>query len=174
MLNKRIEKITIDILTSLDIIELPIPIEEIVQKRGLQIKPYDLGENVSGVLVMDSGKGTIGFNPTESKVRQRFTIAHELGHYELHKQDSGLFIDKGFTMLFRDQNSSKGEIKKELEANAFAAALLMPEKLLKKEIKNHDFDLSDDDSMKELAKVFNVSVSAMTFRIANLNLFWKV
>lgn len=78
---------------------------------------------------MDSGKGTIGFNPTESKTRQRFTIAHELGHFELHKQDSGLFVDKEFKMLFRDQNSSSGEIRKEQEANAFAAAILMPENI---------------------------------------------
>ena len=174
MLNKRIEKLTIGILDDAGIKSLPVPVDEIAKKRGLTIKPYDLGENVSGVLVMDSGKGTIGINPTESKVRQRFTIAHELGHYELHKQDSGLFIDKEFKMLFRDQNSSKGEIRKEQEANAFAAAILMPEKLLIKEIKNQNFDLTDEASMKELAKTFNVSVPAMTFRIANLNLFWKI
>jgi Zn-dependent peptidase ImmA (M78 family) len=174
MLNRRIEKITINILETLAIKELPIPVDAIAKKRGLEIKAYDLGENVSGVLVMDSGKGTIGFNASESKVRQRFTIAHELGHFELHKQDSALFIDKEFKMLFRDQNSTKGEIQKEQEANAFAAALLMPEKLLIKAISNHNFDLSDEDSMKNISKLFNVSVPAMTFRIANLNLFWKL
>jgi len=174
MLNKRIEKLTIEILDNLGIKSLPVPVDEVAKKRGLEIKAYDLGVNVSGVLVMDAGKGTIGYSPTESKVRQRFTIAHELGHYELHKQDSGLFIDKGFAVLFRDQNSSSGEIKKEQEANAFAAALLMPEKLLIKEIKKHNFDLGEEDAMKELAKLFNVSVPAMTFRIANLSLFWKL
>jgi Zn-dependent peptidase ImmA (M78 family) len=174
MLTKKIEKLTIEILDSLGINSLPVPVDEIAKKRGLDIKAFDLGEKVSGVLVMDAGKGTIGYSPTESKVRQRFTIAHELGHYELHKQDSGLFIDKDFTVLFRDENSSSGEIKKEQEANAFAAALLMPEKLLIDEIKNHNFDLGEDNSMKELAKLFNVSVPAMTFRIANLNLFWKL
>jgi len=174
MLLKRIEKITVDILENYRMNKLPVPVGEIAQKRGLKIKPYDLGTNVSGVLVIDSGIGTIGYNPTESKVRQRFTIAHELGHYELHKQDRSLFIDKGFTALFRDQDSSKGEIKKEQEANAFAAALLMPEKLVWKEIKKQNFDLSDEDSMKQLAKIFYVSVPAMTFRIANLNIFWKI
>ncbi len=174
MLNKRIEKLTIEILDNLGIKSLPVPVDEVAKKRGLEIKAYDLGENVSGVLVMDAGKGTIGYSPTESKVRQRFTIAHELGHYELHKQDIGLFIDKGFAVLFRDQNSSSGEIKKEQEANAFAAALLMPEKLLIKEIKKHNFDLGEEVTMKELAKYFYVSVPAMTFRIANLNLFWKL
>jgi Zn-dependent peptidase ImmA (M78 family) len=174
MLSKRIEKVTLDILENLKINELPIPVEEIAKKRGLEIKAYDLGEDISGALIIDRGKGTIGYSPKESKVRQRFTIAHELGHYELHKQETGLFIDKEFKILFRDGNSSKGEIKKEQEANAFAAALLMPEKLLVKEIKKNNFDLGDEDSLKQLAKLFNVSVSAISFRIANLNLFYKL
>ena len=170
MINKRIERIANVILEEFGIEKLPVPIEEIAKNRGLDIKAYDLGENVSGMLVMESGKGTIGYNPTESKVRQRFTIAHEFGHFELHKQDNGVFIDKEFKVLFRNQNSSTGELKKEQEANAFAAAILMPEKLLIKELKNHNLDLSDEESMKSLAKKFNVSAPAMTFRIVNLNL----
>ncbi len=170
MISKRIEKMISNILDDFGITKLPVPVEEIAKKRGLEIKAYDLGVNVSGVLVMEAGKGTIGFNPNESKVRQRFTIAHELGHYEMHKQDNGFFIDKEFQVLYRDENSSTGELKKEQEANAFAAALLMPEKFVLKEIKNHSLDLSDENSMKELAKRFNVSVPALTYRIVNLNL----
>lgn len=172
MLNKRIEKITIQILNDYKVNELPIPVNEIATKHGLEIKAYDLGEDVSGVLVIKDGLGFIGYNPSESKVRQRFTIAHELGHYELHNKqnESALFIDKQFKVQFRNQDSSTGEMVREREANAFAAALLMPEKLLVKEIKNHHFELSDDDNLYELAKLFNVSVSAMTFRLMNLKL----
>lgn len=172
MLNKKIEKITIQILEQYKINELPIPVNDIAIKRGLEIKAYDLGEDVSGVLVIKDGLGFIGYNPTESKVRQRFTVAHELGHYELHNKEneSALFVDKQFKVEFRNQDSSTGEIVREREANAFAAALLMPEKLLVKEIKNHHFELSDDDSLQELSKLFNVSVSAMTFRLMNLKL----
>ena len=170
-MNKRIEKIVSGILQEFHGSELPIPVDEIARKKGLDIKPYNLGEGISGALVIDSGKGTIGVNPTESKVRQRFTIAHELGHYELHRQDSSLFIDKEFKVLFRDHNSSTGEILKEQEANAFAAAILMPEKFLIREIKGRNFDLTEEDAIKDLAKTFNVSITAMTYRIANL--FWK-
>jgi Zn-dependent peptidase ImmA (M78 family) len=173
MLNKRIERITVNILEELNINKLPIPIDEIVAKRGLIAKSSDLGNGVSGILVINKGIGTIGYSHIEPQVRQRFTIAHEFGHYELHRQDNDLFIDKEFKALFRDHNSSTGEMKREQEANAFAAAILMPERLLIKEIKKHNFDLSDDDSMKELAKLFDVSTPAMTYRIANLNLFWK-
>jgi len=171
MMNNRIERITSDILKDFGITELPIPIDDIAKKRGLKIMSYDLGENVSGVLVINEGVGTIGYNPTEAKVRQRFTIAHELGHYELHRDEKSLFIDKNFIVEFRNQRSSTGEIKKEQEANAFAAAILMPERLLLKVIKNHNYDLNEEDTMKELARRFNVSISAITFRIANLNLF---
>ena len=174
MISKRIEKLTLEILESYAVHEIPIPVDEIANNRGLDIRPYDLGEDISGALMIDNGKGTIGFNPKESKVRQRFTIAHELGHYELHKQEKGLFVDKGFTVLFRDSNSSKGEISQELEANAFAAALLMPEKFLVREIRKNNFDVGDEISIREMAKMFNVSVSALTFRIANLNLFSKL
>lgn len=172
MLNKRIEKITIQILDEYNINELPVPVNEIAVKRGLEIKAYDLGEDVSGVLVIKDGLGFIGYNPTESKVRQRFTVAHELGHYELHNKqnESALFVDKEFKVEFRNQDSSTGEMVREREANAFAAALLMPEKLLIKEIKNHHFELSDDNNLQELAKLFNVSLSAMTFRLMNLKL----
>jgi Zn-dependent peptidase ImmA (M78 family) len=174
MLNKRIEKITREILQEFGIAKLPVPIEQIAKQRGLKLKSYDLGENISGVLAIDSGKGTIGFNPRESKVRQRFTVAHELGHYELHYKNNELFVDKEFNVLFRDQNSSTGELKKEQEANGFAASILMPESFLIQEIKKNKFDLSEEKCLKELSKLFHVSVTAMTFRIANLNLFSKI
>lgn len=175
MLNKKIEKVTIEILNEHKIDELPIPINEIAFKRGLAIKEYDLGKDVSGVLVISNGTGFIGYNPSESPVRQRFTIAHELGHYELHnnENESALFVDKQFKVEFRNQNSSTGEMVYEREANAFAASILMPERILVKEIKNHHFELSDDDNLQELAKLFNVSVSAMTFRLMNLRLLDK-
>ncbi|MNC99372.1 hypothetical protein D3C83_176450 [compost metagenome] len=50
----------------------------------------------------------------------------------------------------------------------------MPEKFLVREIKKNNFDLGDEGSLKKLAKIFNVSVSAISFRIANLNLFYKL
>lgn len=169
---KNIEKIAADILNEHHINSVPIPIDELAFSRGLAIRPYDLGDDVSGVLVINNGTGFIGYNPSESIVRQRFTLAHELGHYELHcnKNQKTLFVDKQFRVEFRNQVSSTGEIADEREANAFAAAILMPESILINEIKNHHFELSDDDNIKELSKLFGVSVSAMTYRLLNLKL----
>jgi Zn-dependent peptidase ImmA (M78 family) len=172
MLNKKIEKITSQILKDNEVNSLPIPINELAWKRGLAVQPYDLGENVSGVLVINNGTGFIGYNPLESSVRQRFTVAHELGHYELHRpnQQEALFVDNTFRVEFRNQDSSTGELAQEREANAFAAAILMPENILLEVIKNYHFELGDDESIQKLSTLFNVSVSAMTFRLINLKL----
>ena len=168
---KSIEERAEAILKGTGIVSAPIPIEDLAQMENLRIRRYDLGENVSGVLIIQNGIGTIGVNPNDSPLRQRFTIAHELGHYVLHRGDSDLFIDKGFKVHFRDGKSSKGEEKKEIEANAFAAAILMPHRLLISQIKSANIDLADDEAIKKLAQKFGVSPMAMTYRISNLNLF---
>jgi len=171
MLNKRIEKITLNVLEEHNITKLPIQIDRIIEKRNLTIKYSDLGEGVSGLLLIRDETGVIGINEFDPEVRQRFTLAHELAHYELHRNNKDLFIDKkGFTVLFRDGNSSTGEFKLEQEANAFAAAILMPEKFVIEEVQKNNYDLYEDDCISELAKKFKVSTTAMTYRIANLNL----
>lgn len=172
MNRKRIEEITDQILTGLNTNELPVPIKKIAEHLGIKIHSYDLGENISGVLVINNDQGIIGVNPLEPSVRQRFTIAHELGHFVLHKNSNeSIFVDKDYKVLFRNQESSTGEHKREQEANAFAASILMPTKLLIEQIQNHFIDLTDEDAVKRLAQMFNVSVIAMTIRISNLNLF---
>ncbi|GAA4459312.1 hypothetical protein GCM10023189_32820 [Nibrella saemangeumensis] len=171
---KRIENLACSILQKLDIGEIPIPVELIAERRGLQIRPYDLGTNVSGVLFLREGVGIIGYNPNDSYVRQRFTIAHELGHYELHRAEGELFVDKvdqAKQVYMRNEDSASGEFKQEREANAFAAAILMPENLLFSELKKIQFDLNDEAALKELAKQFNVSLPAITYRLSNLGLF---
>lgn len=169
MIRKKIEDITAQILLDHDINELPVPISFIAEKMGLNIYHYDLGENISGALVIDNGQGTIGVNPLESSVRQRFTVAHELGHFVLHKNSESLFVDKEFKVLFRNHESSTGELKREQDANGFAAAILMPKKILAEKIRYLAFDLTDEYAVKHLAKMFDVSVMAMTYRISNLH-----
>ena len=57
-----------------------------------------------------------------------------------------------------------------MEANAFAAALLMPARLVRGEIKKRKLDLDDEDDLSALAKQFHVSASAMSYRLVNLGL----
>lgn len=111
---------------------------------------------------------TSGSNDRHSKNRQRFTIAHELGHYLLHEQEK-LHVDRRFQIQLRDGNSSKGESEEEKEANLFAAELLMPVSFIRQDLAEVEgLDLEDDATVSGLAEKYGVSTQAMTFRLAYL------
>jgi Zn-dependent peptidase ImmA (M78 family) len=152
----------------------PIPIKSIIKDLDIILSPYDLGKDVSGVLVIDGNKCKIGYNSTESHVRQRFTLAHELGHFILHRnKEQEVFVDN-VSYMFRksDAKTSKG-YKIEKEANQFAAAILMPKGLIEDQIESlNDNSLSDHDLICELSKIFKVSQIAMTYRLNNLGYFY--
>ncbi|MDZ8089962.1 MAG: ImmA/IrrE family metallo-endopeptidase [Nostoc sp. DedQUE12b] len=168
---KEIEKNATDLLESLKSMDLPVRVDAIAYRLGLMVEFVPLGEEVSGLLVIENGKGTIGINEAHIPVRQRFTLAHEIGHYILHKEQSELFIDKKYTAIFRDSRSSSGELRREIQANQFAAALLMPRKLVENEIKARGLDLGDDCMLRKLAEDFEVSIQAMAYRLSNMNIF---
>jgi len=168
------------ILSDYKVIAPPIQPDKIAESLGLEIVYKKFSDGVSGALILkQDSKPIIVVNEDHSPVRKRFTIAHELGHFILKHGRDGLFIDKKEHFIFRNELSATGEERQEVEANAFAAALLMPEEMVKREmakLSSIGFDLYNDDEdgdlriIKELAKKFKVSKAAMTFRIANLNL----
>jgi Zn-dependent peptidase ImmA (M78 family) len=159
---------------------MPVPVEYVAHRLGLRVESVRLGEDVSGLLVLHGNLATIGYNEEQSLVRQRFTVAHELGHFCLHAaeaHESGLFIDKKFRIEYwRDGTSSTGSQTQEIEANRFAASLLMPEELVRKTIiqPGYQIDEGDDDALQELASKFEVSVQAMSLRLASLGLFESI
>ena len=146
-----------------------VDIEKIIKDLGINILKYDFEDDISGVLVIDKDSTHIGVNKNDTEVRKRFTLAHELGHYILHGETGNMFTDK---VLFRKKSSgyTSKEEKIEQEANYFAANILMPEDLIRKEIENIDEDIYDDSFIKNLATKFKVSSSAMAFRLINLNI----
>ncbi len=166
-------KIT-ELLEEANVHQPPVPIKTIASNCGARVLPYDLGEEVSGILIYEDNKATIGFNSTNHKVRQRFTIAHELGHliYHVRNNEHELFVDKDFIIKFRSEiEYSAKEKKQEREANAFAAAILMPREFILKEIRKPDYyGMNEQEVIEECAKLFDVSVLAMTYRFADLNI----
>jgi Zn-dependent peptidase ImmA (M78 family) len=142
----------------------PIDVKELAKKMGVKVEGKDLDEDLSGIFVLKDDQPFVVYNKKENRKRIRFTIAHELGHFFLHAHKSPLFIDKPKGVHYRNDQSSTGEIRMEREANAFAAALLMPRALIEKE-----FQLgASEDMVEDLAKTFNVSTQAMSFRLSNL------
>jgi Zn-dependent peptidase ImmA (M78 family) len=159
-----------EILRSMGIATLPVKVEEVARSYGLRVMAYPLEDNVSGILVIENGVGMIGYNQMESRVRRRFTVAHEFGHFVLHKDVSTLFVDKMFRAS-KDHPAYKAHKKKyEQQANEFAAALLMPESFIRNEVARLNLDLGDAEGLNQLATIFDVSSTAMYFRLFNLHL----
>lgn len=149
--------------------ELPIDLNALAEKAGIQIKYGNFEAEMSGFAYQKASTKYIGVNATESDVRQRFTIAHELGHIFMHRQDSINYDPSVELIHFRDGLSATGASKKEREANAFAADLLMPEEAVRKEIQMmKGIDLHDTVAVGRLADKFGVSHAAITVRLASL------
>ena len=161
------------VLRETDTYRVPVAIDVVAHRLQLTIEAAVLGDNVSGMLVVEDERGAIGYNAAHAPVRQRFTIAHEIAHYILHvkknSRKSQLFIDKSVTFR-RDENSSMGNDNEEVQANQLGAALLMPKGLVHQEVRKHDLDLDDEDAISLLARRFHVSTAAMTNRLVNLGM----
>lgn len=152
--------------------DLPIDPEQIARHLGIEIRKLDPeDQTLSGFLLRHSegtGRPIIGVNRRHTPARRRFTVAHELGHFLLHRWGD-VRVDRHMISR-RDERSSKGEYTEEIEANQFAAELLMPAAWLEEDFEESPFDVQDEGQVARLAKRYGVSHSAMTFRLANLDL----
>ncbi|MDD5068633.1 MAG: ImmA/IrrE family metallo-endopeptidase [Candidatus Pacebacteria bacterium] len=162
MILEKIEFCAEEILNKLNLKILPIPVEEIANKLQIKISRAPSGD-FSGMLIRKDGRALIGINSNEAPVRQRFSIAHELGHFSLHPRKD-TFVD------FRDNKKDVMRTPIEKQANMFATSLLMPRSLLEKDFRILSKDGFTEDELSELAEKYQVSEEAMKFRLMNLNL----
>ncbi|TLG09439.1 ImmA/IrrE family metallo-endopeptidase [Nocardia cyriacigeorgica] len=173
-----IEKLATELLTSHDISDEsgtpPIPVERIAQACGIEVVRSAADWNQSGFLLRDTHRAIIGINSRNAAVRQRFTIAHELGHWQLHTldQSNSLFVDQSVVIHNRDDLASAGTDAQEIEANAFAAALLMPKQIVRREARNllNAAPATREEFISSLARIFDVSAEAMSIRLSNLGI----
>ncbi|MEQ8552324.1 MAG: ImmA/IrrE family metallo-endopeptidase [Cyclobacteriaceae bacterium] len=161
-----IQEKAIQLLKSCGKLTAPVNLEAIAEYLSLRLEPSIMDEDTSGMLVIKNGNGIIGFNHRHPDVRKRFTIAHEIGHYILHHvkadESDDLYVDKTVSIYHRKDQSNR----EEKEANVFAASLLMPEDLVKKEASK--FIAIGDSEIEKLAEHFEVSIISMTYRLMNL------
>lgn len=135
----------------------PIHVYRLARELGIQILPSDcLPDNISGIIAPDEtdpGHYVISINAAHPNHRRRFTIAHELAHFILHRN----LIGDGITddRLYRSRLSYKNEV----EANELAMDILMPWQLLSPLLQN------DRINVTELADLFDVSPSVMSTRL---------
>lgn len=157
-INEKLEELTSNILINNDMYKLPVDVIGIAKTNDIKVFEGSLDKKISGAIRYNksTNKFEILINKNDAKVRQRFTIAHEIGHFFLHK-DMLISDEIHVDILYRMTN------EQEKEVDYFAGALLMNKTLLEKAYK-------DGHSITELAELFDVSVSAMTVRLDVLGL----
>lgn len=133
----------------------------LANEMGLDVIEAQLPERVSGALIKEADKDpVILLCATDSRVRKRFTCAHELGHYAYRtdrNQDHYEYVD------LRGDSAREGRHPEEVFANQFAAELLMPEETVR-ELHRQRY------SPVLMAQHFGVSDDAIRFRLKNLRL----
>lgn len=146
------------ILNKININEPPVPIEKVAELFSIKVIPYpSFPDNVSGTIIDQKGSIVIGVNSNHHRVRQRFTTAHELGHFLANHDLADQIIDDVF-----DRTTDK-----ETEANKYAAELLMPKDLLEK-------DVGKKMDIPQLAKRYDVSEQAISIRLLDTGLINKM
>lgn len=146
----------------------PVPIERLAVLVDATIRYEPFAGQLSGMVHRSSdGTAVIGVNSLDAPNRQRFTIAHEIGHLLLHK-DEAFHVDERFPIGLRNDESSKATDEKEIEANQFAAELLMPRDFLSKDIGALPKEIGAEEAVTRLAQQYQVSVHAMTVRLTAL------
>lgn len=170
---KLIRELTNRLLSQNDIKQAPVDVQKIACSAGATISRKAVDDQLSGFLLRRPGNQApvIGVNRQQAPARQRFTIAHELAHLLLHAT-APVHVDRTLVNL-RDAHSSEGTSEEEMEANLFAAELLMPASFLQRDVAQLStaFDVDDELQVGRLAKRYGVSNQAMTIRLSRLGCF---
>jgi Zn-dependent peptidase ImmA (M78 family) len=171
---KKIREIVGQLLQNSMIMLPSVDVEAIARNQHIEIHKEDL-KGISGFIYKEGNQVTIGVNKNDPPNRQRFTIAHELGHFFLHSENP-LHVDKSIVIKLRDHVSSEAVNAEEIEANAFAAELLMPAKMIEEDFRHVNKALASEEDeldgiISKMASDYRVSKQAMTLRLSNLGYF---
>ncbi len=167
MKREEVERRARDVLRSHGLETIPVDPIALANREGIKVNNAKFSDdNLVGMIVKQGDDVTMLVNHRDPPFRKRFTIAHELGHHFLHLHGDGEYMD-GEANLFRthptDQIEMTPERRREIQANMFAAALLMPESAVRAEWKKVG-------SIGAMARRFNVSEAAMGIRVVQLGL----
>ena len=149
----------------------PVDLKPVLSYLGVALNETPLEKEYSGFLAVK--EKTIVVNDRHSPERRRFTIAHEIGHYQLHRKRNSpivAFIDE---VVFHNRDNHQDDIpfEMEMEANCYAFGLLMGENLIDAWLKkNETLDLEKPSDLKILAADFGVSRRAMEYRLKVLGI----
>lgn len=138
--------------------QIPVDPIRIAREMGIQVFSAQLGDDVYGMISVSPESAEIYVDKDNPEARQRFTIAHEIGHFVANESAFDGEVS------FVERRSDKGVgTSDEIHANEFAASLLMPEARLK-------LEHGRGSNVFQLAQLFDVSVPAMRWRLRHLEL----
>ena len=132
------------------------PVQIISMAHAMNMKVFETQgwpDNICGSITQEDGIYVIRANANHAKTRRRFTIAHEIAHFVLHRDLIGDGVQDD--ALYRSHLGSNLE----RQANSFAADLLMPWALVERCMKQ------GADSIQRLAQELQVSKAAMSIRL---------
>lgn len=153
----RATDILVEHLGNISELDLPINISKITDDEDLTIVIGDFrDQRVSGAFNRNEKK--IYVSKSDAYTRKAFTVAHELGHYFLHQDEN----EEVFLRLYNDEPDTPVDVR-EVEANKFAAALLMPSELVER------YWLVTGNIV-DIARIFGVSNTTANFRLQSLGL----
>lgn len=145
-----------ELLERAGITEPPVPVDELAGRCGVRLGRLDFPDALSGLIIEAEDGAIIAVNRNHVETRQRFSIAHELGHHLLGHTDR-------FHLDLTDGAAGAVDYRAERAANDFAADLLMPRRLVTKAFES-------TPTTGVLAFDFEVSEIAMGYRLINLGL----
>lgn len=152
-----------ELLEKAEVLQPPVAVERLAMMCGALVLYRGFPDSLSGLVFVHDGTAVIGINAHHHPNRQRFSLAHELGHYLLgHHQTSRGYEDR-FHIDTSEGMPPGFDWRAERGANDFAAEILMPRRFI-----SAAFKTTDDPS--ELAELFVVSELAMGYRLVNLGL----
>ena len=130
----------------------PVKIIKLANDLGISVYSTSFKNDISGAILKKDDKYVIYFNKKDNKNRQRFTIAHEIAHYILHKEKIGDNLTDN--AMYRSKLSNVFE----RQANILASEILMPVNFVMQFIE-------ENKSVSEMASLFKVSEGAMRIRL---------
>lgn len=144
----------------------PVNIEGIIRAMGVELdRKAPLDKEISGQLErLPNGKFKISVNKNDGYFRQRFTMAHELGHFLLHAHLIGDGVDDSKAYRSEPQGTFYNQAitpREETQANQFAANLLLPEAVIRKLA-------TPGASLKQISVGLKASLPATKIRMRNL------
>jgi hypothetical protein len=138
----------------------PVPLGALAAGLGVEVRLSALRPGESGSIELENGRFVIKVNRHETRERQRFTLAHEIAHYLLHKNlilSDGKISD---TVLYRSGQPERIEF----EANRLAADLIMPDELIKADLSKIGPSITEE-AIEYLAHEWQVSRAAMEIKL---------